>query len=279
MEQSMTARRRVLNIILYIVLVLGALIIAIPFVWMLSSSLKLSKDVFSYPIRWIPQHFEWGNYVEIWQKIPLITFFLNTVKLTVIITLIQLITSSFAAYSFARLQFPGRNLLFLAYIATIAIPWQVYMVPQYIMIARIGLTDTHLAIILMQSFTAVGVFMMRQFFMGIPFELSEAARIDGLSEYGIYWRIIMPLAKPALATLTITTFVFVWNDFMGPLIYLSSTNKKTLQLGLRMFISQYSADYNLVMAASMVSMIPIFIMYGSLQKFFVEGIATAGLKG
>ena len=246
---------------------------------MLSSSLKLSKDVFSFPIRWIPAEAQWNNYAVIWKQIPLFTFFFNTAKLTLIITVIQLLSSSFAAYAFGRLEFPGRNALFLGYIATIAIPWQVYMVPQYILISKLGLTDTHLAIILMQSFTAFGVFLMRQFYMTIPFELSEAARIDGLSEYGIYARIMLPLSRPALATLTISTFVFVWNDFMGPLIYLTSTEKKTLQLGLRMFITQYSSDYNLIMAASMVSLIPIFIVFASLQRFFVEGVATSGIKG
>jgi multiple sugar transport system permease protein len=197
----------------------------------------------------------------------------------VIITLLQLATSSFAAYAFAKLQFKGRDVLFLAYIASIAIPWQVYMVPQFIMMRRLDLVDTHLALILLQAFSAFGVFLLRQFFISIPNDLSDAARIDGMSEYGIYFRIMLPLSKPALATLTIFTFVGVWNDFMGPLIYLNSESKKTIQLGLRMFIQQYSADYALIMAASLVSLVPVIILFLSFQRFFVEGIATSGIKG
>lgn len=276
---NLTARRLIPRMLIYFILILGTACMLIPFVWMLSSSLKMGKDVFSFPIQWIPTRFEWENYAVIWRQIPLLTFFGNTVKLTVIITIIQLLTSSFAAYAFAKLVFPGRDLLFLGYVATIAIPWQVYMVPQYILMSRLGFTNSHMALILMQSFTAFGVFMMRQFYLGVPNELSEAARIDGLNDYGIYARIMLPLSKPALATLTISTFVFVWNDFMGPLIYLSSNDKKTLQLGLRMFITQYSADYHLIMAASLVSLVPVFVMFASLQKFFVEGVATSGLKG
>jgi multiple sugar transport system permease protein len=217
--------------------------------------------------------------VRIWTRIPFLTFFANTAKLTVIITLLQLATSSFAAYAFAKLQFKGRDVLFLAYIASIAIPWQVYMVPQFIMMRRLDLVDTHLALILLQAFSAFGVFLLRQFFISIPNDLSDAARIDGMSEYGIYFRIMLPLSKPALATLTIFTFVGVWNDFMGPLIYLNSESKKTIQLGLRMFIQQYSADYALIMAASLVSLIPVIILFLSFQRFFVEGIATSGIKG
>ncbi|MEG2673076.1 MAG: carbohydrate ABC transporter permease, partial [Ruthenibacterium sp.] len=160
-----------------------------------------------------------------------------------------------------------------------AIPWQVYMLPQYIMMQKMHLVDTHMAIILLQSFTAFGVFLLRQFYQGIPDELLEAARIDGLSEYGIYARIVFPLSKPAMATLTILSFVSVWNDFMGPMIYFNSTKVKTIQLGIRMFISQYSAEYNLIMAASLVALVPVFILYVMFQRFFVQGIATSGLKG
>lgn len=265
------------------ILTIGLLIISflvlLPFFWMVSSSLKLSNEVFSFPIQWIPKKIRWQNYIDIWKQIPMLTFYKNTVKLTVIVTLLQLFTSSFAAYGFAKMKFPGRNTLFLAYIATIAVPWQVYMVPQFIMMRKAGLADTHLALILLQAFTAFGVFLLRQFYISVPEELSEAARIDGLSEYGIYFKIMLPLSKPALATLTIFTFVNTWNDFMGPMIYLNSTKLKTIQLGLRMFISQYDAEYSLIMAASVASVIPIIIVFLFTQKFFIEGIATSGLKG
>lgn len=267
------------QVLLYTVLILGAIVMLTPFAWMLSASFKAQKDVFNFPIQWIPPEWHPENYQKIWVQIPLIRYFLNTAKLTIIITIIQLITSSFAAYAFAKLQFKGRDKLFLLYVMTIAIPWQVYMVPQYILMGKLGLTDSHFGLILMHTFTAFGVFMIRQFYIGIPNELLEAARIDGLSEYGIWARIMLPLSKPAVATLCITSFVAEWNDFMGPLIYLSTDSKKTLQLGLRLFNGQFSSEYQLIMAASIVSLIPVFILFVSLQKYFVEGLATSGMKG
>jgi multiple sugar transport system permease protein len=267
------------KIITYIFLVALAALMLLPFVWMLSASLKMDKDVFRFPIQWIPEVPQWGNYVRIWIQIPFLTFFANTAKLTVIITFLQLFTSSLAGYAFAKLQFKGRDIIFLAYIASIAIPWQSYMVPQFIMMRKLDLVDTHMALILLQAFTAFGVFLMRQFFISIPNDIIDAARIDGLSEYGIYFRIMLPLSKPALATLTIFTAVFVWNDFMGPLIYLNSQNLKTIQLGLRLFIMQYSANYALIMAASLVSLIPVVVLFLAFQRFFVEGIASTGVKG
>jgi multiple sugar transport system permease protein len=195
----------------------------IPFAWMLSSSLKLNKDVFTFPIQWIPVEPRWKNYSDIWTRIPLVTFILNTIKISVIVTFLQLLSSSFAAYAFAKLRFPLRRTLFLGYIATIAVPWQAYMVPQFIMMRSFGLNNTHLAIICLQAFSAFGVFMMKQFYESVPDELREAARIDGMSEYGIWLRIMLPLSKPALSALTIITFVNTWNDFLGPLIYLTTT--------------------------------------------------------
>ncbi|MEG2021163.1 MAG: carbohydrate ABC transporter permease, partial [Oscillospiraceae bacterium] len=245
----------------YIALALVTFITLLPLIWMLSASLKREVDVFSIPIQWIPTDPQWANYTKIWNKIPLALFTFNSAKLTVIITIIQLVTSSFAAYGFAKCRFKGRDALFLCYVATIAIPWQVYMLPQYIMMNKVHLIDTHMSIILLQSFTAFGVFLIRQFYLSIPDELLEAARIDGLSEYGIYFRIVMPLTKPALATLTIFSFVNVWNDFMGPMIYFNSTSLKTIQLGIRMFIGQYSAEYGLIMAASVVSLIPVIAVF------------------
>lgn len=264
---------------LYVVLIIIAALMLVPFAWMLSASLKLDKDVFVVPIKWIPENPRWRNYIDIWTKIPLAKFVINTSKLTVIVTFLQLLTSSFAAYAFAKLKFKHSNTLFLAYIATIAMPWQVYMVPQFMMMRGMHLNDTHLAIICLQAFSAFGVFMMRQFYQGIPDELCEAARIDGMNEYQIYARIMLPLSKPALSTLTIFTFVGTWNDFLGPMIYLKTEAKKTLQIGLRMFISQYSSEYGLIMAASVLSLIPVLVVFLSLQKYFVEGIAATGVKG
>lgn len=267
------------KIVLYVSLIIISIIMLLPFVWMLSASLKFDKDVFTVPIQWIPKEPRWQNYIDIWKKIPLAIFALNTTKITFIVTVLQLFTSSFAAYAFAKLDFKYRNALFLAYISTIAMPWQVYMVPQFMMMRTLGLNDTHLAIICLQAFSAFGVFMLRQFYQGIPDSLCEAARIDGMNEYQIYARIMLPLSKPALSTLTIFTFVNTWNDFLGPNIYLTTQSKKTLQIGLRMFIGQYSSEYGLIMAASVISLIPVLIVFLALQKYFVEGIAATGVKG
>lgn len=277
--QVQSIQTKTITTILYILLILCALAMLLPFVWMVSASLKLDKDVFTFPIEWIPSNPRWENYLEIWTTIPLGTFIKNTAKLTVIVTLLQLLTSSFAAYAFAKLEFKGRDLLFLGYVATIAMPWQVYMVPQFIMMRSFGLNNTHLSIIFLQAFSAFGVFLMKQFYISVPDELCEAARIDGMSEYRIWAQIMLPLSKPALSTLTIFTFVNTWNDFLGPLLYLTRMELKTVQIGLRMFISQYSSEYGLIMAASVVALIPVVIVFLSLQKFFVQGVATAGLKG
>ncbi len=263
----------------YAVLLLFTAVALVPFVWMVSSSLKTSTDVFTIPMRWIPRTVHLENFAAIWEKVPLLAYFKNTTAVAIIVTLMQIITSSFAAYAFAKMRFPGRDALFLAYIGTIAVPWQVYMVPQFIMMRGAGLYDTIWALVVLQSFSAFGVFLMRQFYLGIPGELSEAARIDGLSEYGIWLKIILPLSKPAIATLAIFTFVNTWNDYMGPLIYLTTDLSKTIQVGLRRFIQAYSADYNLIMAASLCSLVPVTVVFLFLQRYFIEGIATTGLKG
>ena len=277
--KPVTAGEIMLTVLKYAVLLALTVVALVPFVWMISSSLKTSIDVFSIPMRWIPQEFHFENYLQIWERVPLATYFKNTAVLAVIVTFMQILTSSFAAYAFAKMNFKGRDLLFMCYIGTIAVPWQVYMVPQFIMMRSIGLYDTIWALVVLQSFTAFGVFLMRQFYMGIPNDLSEAARIDGLSEYGIWARIILPLAKSAIATLCIFTFVNTWNDYMGPMIYLTTDIRKTIQVGLRRFIQAYSADYNLIMAASLCSLLPVTIVFLFLQRYFIEGIATTGMKG
>ncbi len=264
----------------YLILLIITAVMIVPFLWMLSASIKSNREVFLMdPFVWIPEVPKWDNYIKIWTKIPLLQFVQNTVFLTIVVTFLQLLTSSFAAYSFAKLEFKHKNILFLAYISTIAMPWQVYMVPQFIMMRGMGLNDKLLAMICLQAFSAFGVFLMKQFYEGIPNDLCEAARIDGMSEYRIYLKIMLPLSKPALSTLTIFTFVNTWNDYLGPLIYLKTETKKTIQLGLKMFIGQYSAEYGLIMAGSVVSLIPVILVFLCLQKYFVEGVASTGLKG
>jgi multiple sugar transport system permease protein len=263
----------------YLLLAVITVLTLLPLVWMMSSSLKYDADVFSVPIRWIPGNPVWGNYVKIWEKIDFARFTFNSFKLSIVITIIQVITSSFAAYGFAKCRFKGRDALFFLYIATIAIPWQVYMLPQYVEMRMMHLTNSHLGYVFMQSFIAFGVFLIRQFYVSIPDELLDAARIDGLNEYGIYFRVVLPLSKPVLATLSIFSFVTIWNDFMGPMIYFDSMRNKTIPLGIRLFLGQYSTEYGLIMAASVLSLIPVFVVFMFFQRFFVEGIATSGLKG
>ncbi len=288
-EQSISAGRAIRptnrtagtigRVLLYIVLIGLCIITLVPFVWMLSASLKLDREVFEFPIRWIPKVFHWENYSLIWTKAPMLMYFKNTAIVAISVTIIQTLTSSFAAYAFAKLEFRFRDTLFLCYIATIAVPWQAYMIPQFIEFRSIGLYDKLQAIMVLQAFSAFGVFLMRQFYRGIPTELCEAARIDGLSEYGIWARIMLPLSRAAIATLIIFTFIGTWNDYMGPMIYLTTESVKTVQVGLRRFIQENSSDYHLIMAASMVSLIPVSMVFLCLQRYFIEGIATSGLKG
>ena len=267
------------RVLIWVLLIALAAFTLIPFVWMIFSSLKLSTEVFSVPMKWLPNTWHWENYSKIWEKVPLLTFFKNTAILALAVTFIQTLTSSFAAYAFAKLEFRGRDVLFLCYIYTIAIPWQAYMIPQFILMRHVGLYDNLWSIIVLQSFSAFGVFLMRQFYRSIPTELCEAARLDGLSEYGIWLRIMLPLSKAAIATLVIFTFVNTWNDYMGPMIYLTRDENKTIQVGLKRFIQEQSADYHLIMAASLCSLVPVSVVFLCLQRYFIEGIATSGLKG
>jgi len=275
-----TAGRRAARLLGYAVLIVAAAALLAPFFWMLMSSLKSSNEVFSVPIRWIPETFVWSNYVDIWTRSGMLTWLRNTMVLSVVVTFLQVLTGSFAAYGFARTRFPGRNVLFLLYVGTIAVPWQSYMIPQFILLSKLQVSNTLWSIILLQAFGAFGVFLMKQFYESVPEELSEAARIDGLSEYGIWRRIMLPLSIPALASLTLLTFVNTWNDYLGPLIYLRDPQLWTIQLGLKNFVSNlYDTNYALLFAGLTLSVIPIALIFVLGQRFFVEGLATSGLKG
>ncbi len=214
-EASQKRRNFISKFLIYFFLIVITACMLLPFLWMLSSSFKLNKDVFGFPSSGSPK-IPLAELCGHLDPDPAADFVKNTVKITVVVTLLQLFTSSFAAYAFAKMQFKGKNALFLGYIATIAVPWQAYMVPQFMMMSSWHLNNTHLAIMCLQAFSAFGVFLMKQFYEGVPTELCEAARIDGLSEYGIWWHIMLPLSLPALSTLTIFTFVNTWNDFLGP---------------------------------------------------------------
>lgn len=269
----------VVKVVLYVVLFVAALLVLLPFYWMVLSSLKTNNDVFTVPIKWIPNPVQWHNYIDIFEKSQMVTWIGNTMFLAIIITFLQVFTGSFAAYGFSKIRFPGRDILFITYIGTIAVPWQSYMIPQFVLISKMGLADTRWSMVALQAFSAFGVFLMKQFYDTIPEDLSEAARIDGLGEFGIYRRIILPLSVPAIASLTLLTFTNTWNDYLGPLIYLRSPNLWTIQLGLQTFISQYNADYALIMTGSVLSVIPILAVFLAGQRYFIEGIATSGMKG
>ncbi len=267
------------KIILFIVCCLVAVIMVIPFIWMLSASFKLKNEIFSVPIRWIPEVFHADNYETIMQKINFPRYFFNTAKVTIIITLLQLLTCSMAAYAFSKLHFPGRDTIFLAYLGTMMVPWHAIMIPQFIVIQKLHLYDNHLSLILTGAFSAFGVFVLRQNMLSIPDSLNEAAKIDGCGPVGIYWRIILPLTKTGLATLTVLTFNNVWNDYMGPMIYLDKDTNRTIQLGLATFKRQFDTDYGAIMAGTVISLIPVVIIYVVAQKYIVDGIAYSGVKG
>ncbi len=272
--------QRVGRVVIYAVMTVAAAGILLPFFWMIMSSLKSSNEVFTAPIVWVPETFMWSNYVDIWTKSDIFVWTRNTLVLSVAVTFLQVLTGSFAAYGFAKVRFPGRDILFLTYIGTIAVPWQSYMIPQFVILSNVGLTNTLWAIILLQAFGAFGVFLMKQYYETIPEELSEAARIDGLTEYGIWRRIVLPLTIPAIASLSLLTFVNTWNDYIGPLIYLRSPELWTLQLGLRSFVTNlYDANYALLFTGLTLSVVPIAIIFLAGQKYFVEGVATSGMKG
>ena len=267
------------TICIYIACILVAAIMLIPFVWMLSASFKAKNEIFTTPIKWIPEVFRTVNYEKIFNDIPFLTYFLNTLKITVAVTALQLVTCSMAAYAFSKLKFPGRDKIFLAYLGTMMVPWHAIMIPQFIIIQKLGLYDSHWSLILTGAFSAFGVFILRQNMMSIPDSLAEAAKIDGCGFWGIFSKIILPLSKTGLVTLGVLTFNNVWNDYMGPMIYLDTDTKKTIQLGLATFKRQFDTDYGAIMAGIVISLIPIVIVYAMAQKNIVEGVAFTGVKG
>lgn len=279
MKNSINIKKTVGHGILFAVMLIVGICMVIPFIWTLSSSFKNNNEIFTYPIKWIPEIFRVSNYKEVWSKIPFLTYYLNTVKLSVIVTLGQVLTCSLAAYSFSKLKYPGRDKIFLCYLATLMVPWHAIMIPQFIIIKYLGLNDSHWSLILINLFSAFGVFLLRQFMLGIPEELSEAARMDGCGNFKIYSRIVLPMCKPGIATLVVFTFNFMWNDYMAPMIYLTSDQLKTIQIGLAAFRSQYGSEYGLIMAGTVCALIPMLLIFCVGQKYLVEGIAFSGLKG
>lgn len=279
LTKSYKRKVRIQHSLLFVILMIIGLTMLVPFFWTLSSSFKYDREIFEYPIKWIPEVFRWSNYQEVWTRVNFLTYYLNTIKLSIIVTVGQVVTCSLAAYSFAKMDYPGRDKIFLCYLTTMMVPWHAIMIPQFIIIKNMGFYDSHWSIILMNLFSAFGVFLLRQFMLGIPMELSEAARIDGCRELKIYSQIIMPMCKPGLATLIVFTFNFMWNDYMGPMIYLNTDKLKTIQIGLAAFRTEYGAEYGLIMAGTVCSLLPMVLIYCVAQKYLIEGIAFSGLKG
>jgi multiple sugar transport system permease protein len=262
-----------------LVLTLGALFMLLPFAWMVLSSLKTLPEI--YGSRLFPAQLNWSNYRAAWNAQPFARFFSNSLIVAVSVTLGQLVTCSLAGFAFARLRFPGRDAIFLLYLATMMVPFAVVMVPLFILMRSLGWVDTLFALIITHLFSPWGTFLMRQFMLSIPRELEEAARLDGCSYFGIYWRIVLPVCQPVLATLGIFTFLGQWNDFLWPLIIINSVDKRTLPLGLASFqaMQMLRTPWHLIMAAATFSIIPVLIVFVLGQKYYVRGIVTSGLKG
>ena len=268
------------TILTHLVLAGGGLLMLIPFFWLLSSSLKAPHEIYVFPPQWIPEPPRWSNYAEVFEVVPVLTYTTNTLIITVLTTVGIVISSSMAAYSFARLRFKGRDVVFAIILATLMLPFAATMIPVYVMFTKLGWVGTFLPLIVPAWFGGpITIFLLRQFFMTIPMELSEAARIDGASELRIYSAIILPLAKPALATVAIFEFIARWRDYLGPLIYLSDQELYTLSLGLQQYSSQYGREWGLLMAASVLITLPIILLFFFLQKTFVQGVALTGIKG
>jgi multiple sugar transport system permease protein len=269
----------ILRSILRIFLIIISLMMVVPFLWMITTSLKTSDQIFTWPPEWIPKPVIWSNYIDATTFFPFFRYLLNTAFITICIVIGQLITCSMGGYAFARVRFPGRDTLFILYIATMMIPGQVTIIPVYILFKWLHWIDTYYAVIVPGLFSAFGTFLLRQFFLTIPRELEEAAIIDGCSIFGIYHRIILPLSKPALATLGIFTFMGAWNSFFWPLIVLNSQERMTLSVGLALFVGPFDTTFNTLMAASTLVLLPVILAYVFAQGYFVRGITLSGLKG
>lgn len=279
-----TRRRRPFtpgDLLLHAALIAGSVIMLLPFAWMLSTSLKFPPDIFTYPPVWIPERIAWQNYARTVSVMPFGRFYLNSVIVTVCTTLLQLLTSSLAAFAFARLRFPGRDALFLLYLATLMIPSQVTMIPNFILVRLLGWYDTYQALILPPAFftSALSTFLLRQYFLGIPRDLDEAARMDGASSLRIWWQVILPLSGPAIAALAIFVSLNNWNEFLWPLITTDSEEMRTLPVGLSAFQGQFKVEWNLLMAGSVIAMLPVLVVYVIAQRWFIRGITMSGLGG
>lgn len=284
-EEVVTARRRhprrlTGRTVIFLVLVAGSVAFLLPFFWMVTTSLKTRQQIFAFPIQWIPHPVLWHNYVDLFRAAPFARYIWNTIVLTFFGVLGSVTGSSIAAYAFARLRFPGRDVLFFVMLATMMVPGWATLIPQFIMFGEFGWLDTYLPI-LVPGFFALpfNTFLLRQFFLSIPLELEDAARIDGAGTIRIFTRIVIPLSKPALIMVGLFAFLYYWNEFLGPLIYLQTQDKFPLSLGIVNFVGEQSANYALMMAAATVAMAPCIFVFFLAQRWFIQGIVITGVKG
>ncbi|GIV82530.1 MAG: sugar ABC transporter permease [Anaerolineae bacterium] len=279
-QLSRTAKHFLGRVLLYTIVTGGAVIFIMPFLWMLSTSVKPENLVREVPIVWIPPEFEWSNYIEPWSYLPFARFYANTVLLTVINVVGILISASLVAFGFARIPFKGRDVHFLILLSTLMLPGQVKLIPTYFLWSRLGAINTYWPLIVpLWLSTAYDVFLLRQFFMTIPHDLDDAARIDGCGWFGIYRYILLPLAKPALGVLAILNFSWNWNNFFEPLVYLNEMEKYTVSLGLTLFQTKAGPNIPDIMAMTVISMIPVIITFFIAQRYFIQGIVITGSKG
>jgi multiple sugar transport system permease protein len=271
--------KRVLPIPVHAFLLVGGFVMVVPFLWMISSSLTSQKDLFAFPPKWIPDPIVLQNYRDILDIMPFWRYYANTLYVAIAVTTLTLLTSSLAGFAFARLRFPGREGLFLLYVATMMIPFQVTLIPNFLVMRQLSWVDNFAALIIPVSFSPFSTFLLRQFFMSLPTELDDAARIDGASSFRIWWQITMPLAAPALATVGILCFLGQWNSFLWPLVVMNSPEKRVLQVALSSLRGQYTTHWELIMAGTSLSLIPLLIVYMIGQRWFIRGIALTGMGG
>ena len=274
-----TRKKKVTRFSAHLVLIIASFFFMIPFIWMVSTSLKPLTQVFTFPPEWIPKPVKWSNYIDAMNYIPFFTYLKNTIIITVFSTVGAVLSCPIVAYSFAKLKWPGRNILFIITIGVMMIPGQVTMIPLFLLFEKLGMVGTPYPLILPAFFgIPFYIFLLRQFFMGLPDSLREAAKIDGASEFRIYWQIMLPLAKPAVLAVGLFQFMASWTDFIGPLLYLTDSVQYTLSLGLQQFQSQKGSEWGLMMAVSTMMTIPVVILFFFLQKTFIKGITFSGIK-
>jgi multiple sugar transport system permease protein len=276
-----TQRKRIQTIFVYLFLIISSAATVLPLLWMVSTSLKSGNVIFQIPPQWIPDSLHWENYRRAITDIPFFLYLKNTVIITFFRMIAEVFVSALVAYGFARFDFPGKNIWFMILLSTIMLPGEITMIPVFIMFSKLGWINTFKPLIIPAFFggQAVFVFLLRQFFLTIPRELEEAALIDGATRFQIFYKIFLPLSKPALITIALFSFQGSWNDLLGPLMYLNDSNKFTLQLGLAMFNGMTKVEWGPLMAASLLVLLPTLILFFSLQRYFVEGISITGIKG